>query len=133
MSYREDRPDQLRDIVSERDPQCIAVNMTSDTELLPMEGRHLANGLSHTDFVNLKRTLGEPWASRLASAEKLIAQFRGRRVALELIEFAKIAELTRHLLDKALSNEVIAPGRTTLGDVMWWLDEERARLGLESG
>lgn len=130
---REGRPDKLRDIVRERDPRRIAVNMTSDTELLPMEGRHLANGLSHTDFVNLKRTLGEPWASRLASAEKLIAQFRGRRVALELIEFAKIAELTRHLLDKALSNEVIAPGRTTLGDVMWWLDEERARLGLESG
>ena len=129
----EGSPDELAEIVRNRDPQRIAVNMTTDEALYPMEGRHLSNGLAHTDFINLKRTLGEPWSSRLVSAEKLIAQFRGRRVALELVEFAKIAELTRNLLDRALSNEVVTPGKTTLGDVMWWLDEERLRLGLESG
>jgi Xaa-Pro aminopeptidase len=98
-----------------------------------MEGRHLSNGLSFTDYKNLQATLGEPYASRLVSAEKLIAQFRGRRVTLELVEFSRIGEITRKLLDRALSNEVITPGVTTLGDVVWWLEEQRVAMGLESG
>ncbi len=126
-------PSEIGAFVRARDPKTIAVNFTTDKELFAMEGRHLSDGISHTDFANLKRALGEPYASRLVSAEKLIAQYRGRRVGLELIEFSKIADATRNLLDRALSNEVITPGKTTLGDVMWWLDEERKKQGLESG
>lgn len=126
-------PDDIRSFVDERAPQRIGVNFTTDTSIHPMEGRHLSNGLSFTDYKNLQATLGEPYASRLVSAEKLIAQFRGRRVALELIEFSRIGEITRILLDRALSNEVITPGVTTLGDVVWWLEEQRVAMGLESG
>ena len=126
-------PNGIGKFVRERDPQSIAVNFSSDTELFPMEGRHLSDGISHTDFKNLKAALGEPYASRLVSAEKLIAHWRGRRVGLELVEFSKIAEITRQLLDRALSNEVITPGKTTLGDVMWWLEEQRKQRGLSSG
>ncbi|MCZ0953091.1 MAG: M24 family metallopeptidase, partial [Rhodospirillaceae bacterium] len=126
-------PSEVADFVREREPRAIGVNFTTDTELYPREGRHLSNGISHTDFANLQAALGEPYASRLVSAERLIAHFRGRRVALELIEFSKIAEITRTLLDRALSNEVVTPGVTTQGDVMWWLDEQRVQLGLESG
>jgi len=126
-------PDDIRSFVEERAPQRIGVNFTTDAELHPMEGRHLSNGLSYTDYKILQTALGEPYASRLVSAEKLIAQFRGRRVALELVEFSRIAEITRKLLDRALSNEVITPGVTTQGDVMWWLEEQRAAMGLESG
>jgi Xaa-Pro aminopeptidase len=126
-------PDDIRSFVDERAPQRIGVNFTTDTSIHPMEGRHLSNGLSFTDYSNLQATLGEPYASRLVSAEKLIAQFRGRRVALELVEFSRIGEITRKLLDRALSNEVITPGVTTLGDVVWWLEEQRVAMGLESG
>lgn len=126
-------PDDIRSFVEERAPQRIGVNITTDAELHPMEGRHLSNGLSYTDYKNLKVALGEPYASRLVSAEKLIAQFRGRRVTLELVEFSRIAEITRKLLDRALSNEVITPGVTTQGDVVWWLEEQRVAMGLESG
>jgi len=126
-------PEDIRSFVEERSPQRIGVNFTTDAELHPMEGRHLSNGLSYTDYRNLQTALGEPYASRLVSAEELIAQFRGRRVALELIEFSQIGEITRKLLDRALSNEVITPGVTTLGDVVWWLEDQRVAMGLESG
>jgi Xaa-Pro aminopeptidase len=126
-------PFDIAEFVKTRDPARIGVNFTTDSDLYPMEGRHLSDGISHTDFKNLQAALGEPYSSRLVSAEKLIAQYRGRRVALELVEFSKIAEITRSLLDRALSNEVVTPGVTTLGDVMWWLDEQRAAKGLESG
>jgi len=123
----------LRAFVAERDPGRIAVNITTDTELFPPEGRPLSDGLSHTDYKNLKRELGEPYASRLVSAERLIADFRAERVAGEIIQFSKVAYVNRDLQERALSNEVITPGKTSLMDVCWWLDEQRHALGFESG
>jgi len=123
----------LKSFVTKRDPKQIAVNMTTADGLWPMEGRHLGDGLSHMDFINLKKALGEPYASRLVSAERLISDFRSERVAGEIIEFSKVADLTRSYLERALSNEVITPGKTTQNDVAWWLDEQRHALGLKTG
>jgi Xaa-Pro aminopeptidase len=123
----------LRSFVAERDPKRIGINMSTVTELWPPEGRHLTDGLSHTDYINLKKELGEPYASRLVSAEKLISDFRSERVAGEVIEFSKIANITRKLIERALSNEVITPGKTTMNEVCWWLEEQRQALGLECG
>jgi len=123
----------LKAFVKERDPKRIAVNYTTDTELFPPEGRHLSDGLSHTDYLNLKKELGEPYASRLVSAERLIADFRAERVPGEIIQFSKVAFMNRGLQRRALSNEVITPGKTTLMDICWWLDEQRHALGYESG
>lgn len=118
----------LRSIVLERDPQRIALNYLE----LPNsnEGQHVADGLTHTDFKFLSDELGEPYASRFVSAQRLIADFRGERVALELVEFSKVANLTGSYIERALSNEVITPGVTTHNDVSWWLEEQRERMGL---
>ncbi len=118
----------LRSIVLERDPQRIALNYLE----LPNsnEGQHVADGLTHTDFKFLSDELGEPYASRFVSAQRLIADFRGERVALELVEFSKVGELTSSYIERALSNEVITPGVTTHNDVAWWLEEQRERMGL---
>ena len=59
-----------------------------------------------------------------------IADFHGEHVAGEIIEFSKIAAITRRELQRALSNEVITPGKTTYHDVTRWLDERRQSLGL---
>ena len=128
-----DSIENLRSFVAKRDPKRIAVNISSAKKLSLPEGRHLFDGLSHTDYLNLKKALGEPYASRLISAEKLISDFRSERVAGEIIEFSKVANITRRLLERALSNEVITPGKTTLLDVCWWLEEQRKKQGLERG
>ena len=75
--------------------------------------------------------LAEPFRSRFVSAQKLIASFHGDRVATELVEFAKAAALTRHYLERALSNEVITSGLTTHDQVAWWLEEKRQLHGLQ--
>jgi Xaa-Pro aminopeptidase len=126
-------PRRLRSFVAERDPKRIGVNMSTANELFSPEGRHLSDGLSHTDYINLQKALGEPYASRLVSAEKLISDFRSERVTGEIIEFSKIADITRRLIERALSNEVITPGKTTMNDVCWWLEEQRHTMCLESG
>ncbi|HWP99342.1 MAG TPA: M24 family metallopeptidase [Vicinamibacterales bacterium] len=114
----------LRAFVAERAPRRIGVNMS--------EAIGAADGLSHTAYLELARTLGEPWASRLVSAEKLVSDFRSRRVASEIAAFGEAAQISRLLAERALSNEVIAPGRTTLEDVAWWLQDRLLERGLTS-
>ncbi len=128
-----ERISSLRSFVSERDPKRIGINVSTATELWPPEGRHLTDGLSHTDFLNLKKELGEPYASRLVSAEKLIADFRSERVAGEIIEFSKIANITRRLIERALSNEVITVGKTTMNEVCRWLEDQQKAMDVERG
>ena len=114
----------LADFVRQRDPKRIAVNMSD--EIGP------ADGLSVTMLAHLKKTLGEPYASRLVSAEKLVVDFRTRRVASEIVAFGEAAGIAVQLAERALSNEVITVGRTTLEDVAWWMQDRLLERGLGS-
>ena len=116
--------DTLASFVAERDPQRIGVNLSRS--IGP------ADTLTHTGWEQLVETLGEPYASRLVSAEKLVSDFRSRRVASELAAFAEAGELSRVLAERALSNEVITPGETTLADVAWWMSDRLLERGLGS-
>jgi Xaa-Pro aminopeptidase len=53
-------------------------------------------------------------------------------VAAEIVAFGEAAGIAVTLTERALSNEVIAPGRTTLEDVAWWLQDRLLERGLES-
>ncbi len=110
--------------VKARDPKRIGVNMSA--EIGP------ADGLSYTMHQHLTKTLGAPYADRLVSAERLVSEFRSRRVASEIVAFGEAAGLAVQLAERALSNEVITPGRTTLEDVAWWLQDRLLERGLES-
>ena len=114
----------LRAFVAERDPQRIGIN-TADSI-------GAADGLSHTMHGALLETLGEPYAGRLVSAEKLISDFRSRRVASEIIAFGEAGEISRNIAERAFSNEVITPGQTTLEDVAWWMQDQLLERGLDS-
>ena len=105
----------LADYVKARDPKRIGVNMSE--QIGP------ADGLSVTMLAHLKKTMGEPYAGRLVSAEKLVADFRSHRVAAEIVAFGEAAGIAIQLTERALSNEVITPGKTTLEDVAWWLQD----------
>ena len=125
--------DLLNQFVNERNPKKIAVNYSTEKKLVPMEGRHAVDGLSYTDFNNLKNTLGKVYASRLTSAELLISDYRSERVIGEIIEFSKVARTTIRLLQRALSNEVITIGKTTQLDIGWWLEDKREKLNYKRG
>jgi Xaa-Pro aminopeptidase len=120
-----DIPDGAPDLlafVRERNPKKIGLNMSEEI------GR--ADGLTHTLHQHVVKTLGPEYASRIVSAEKLVSDFSSRRVASELVAFGEAGDIGRELLERALSNEVITPGKTTLADVAWWLSEQMLRRGL---
>jgi Xaa-Pro aminopeptidase len=115
---------ELAAFVNARNPKRIGVNMSD--EIGP------ADGLSYTMHRHLVKTLGEPFASRLVSAERLVSEFRSRRVASEIVAFGESAGIAVQLAERALSNEVITPGKTTLEDVAWWLQDRLLERGLGS-
>jgi len=110
--------------VKARDPKRIGLNMSD--EIGP------ADGLSVTMHAHLKKTLGEPYASRFTSAEKLVVDFRSPRVAAEIVAFGEAAGIAIQLTERALSNEVITPGKTTLEDVAWWMQDRLLERALGS-
>ena len=114
----------VKKFVAERAPKRIGVNMSDEIGA--------ADGLSHAAYLELTKTLGEPWASRFASAEKLVSDFRARRVASEVSAFSEAAHLSRLIAERALSNEVIDPGATTLEGVAWWMQDRLLERGVTS-
>jgi Xaa-Pro aminopeptidase len=115
---------ELKAFVSERNPRRIAVNMSADIGL--------ADGLSHTAYGQLVTTLGQPFASRLVSAEKLFSDYRSRHTASEIGAMAQAGEISREIAERAFSNEIIVPGVTTLEDVAWWMWDQLLQRGLGS-
>mgnify|MGYP005836883363 CR=1 FL=1 len=112
----------LGDFVRSRNPRRIGVNMS--------EEMGLADGLTHTLHAHLVKELGPTYAARLVSAEKMVSDFSSRRTASEIVAFGEAGEIGRQIAERALSNEVITPGITTLADVAWWIQDEMLRRGL---
>jgi Xaa-Pro aminopeptidase len=114
----------LASFVSDRNPARIGVNMSRSIGA--------ADGLSHTSYEALLEELGETYRSRLVSAEKLVSDFRSRRVTTEVAAFAEAGEMSREIAERAFSNEVITPGVTALEDVAWWIMDQLLARGLGS-
>ena len=123
-AYDVDSTVALGRFVAERRPRRIGLNMS--------EEMGLADGLSHTLYNHIMKEVGPEYASRLVSAEKMISDFSSRRVASELVAFGEATEMGRQIAERALSNEVITPGVTTLRDVAWWIQDQMLTRGLGS-
>ncbi len=117
--------DEITEFVAERDPKTIAVN-TSDWLAI-------ADGISHSQYVRLGKILGPKYSKRIISAEKVITDFRSRRILREVTLMTNALEIHRQILERSLSNEVVTPGVTTLGEIGWWVKEEFFKRGLTRG
>jgi Xaa-Pro dipeptidase len=117
--------DEITEFVAERDPKKIAVN-TSDWLAK-------ADGISYSQYVRLEKILGPRYSKRIVSAENVITHFRTRRTLREVTLMTNALEIHRQILERALSNEVITPGVTTLQDIGWWVKEEFYKRNLTRG
>jgi Xaa-Pro aminopeptidase len=116
--------DELKDFVTTRNPKKIGLNISKH-----MGG---ADGLTHSAYLELSGVLGKTYEARFVSAEKLVSDFRSRRVASEIAIYGEAGELSYTIAERALSNEIITPGVTTLEDVAWWMKEQQFKHNLGS-
>ncbi|HEX6044658.1 MAG TPA: M24 family metallopeptidase [Pyrinomonadaceae bacterium] len=113
----------LRRIVEERSPKAIGLNMGGN--------RGATDGLTHDAYKFLTEALGPDYSARFVSAAPLIIEYMDTRVPEEFEHYRTAVELTDILTQRAFSNEVITPGKTTVGDVRWWFLQQVNNLGLD--
>ncbi|WP_281543235.1 M24 family metallopeptidase [Maribacter aestuarii] len=116
--------DELKEFVKKRNPKTIGLNISKN-----FGG---ADGLTHSAYLELTEILGEEYAKRFVSAEKLVSDFRSRRVASEIAIYGEAGELSYTIAEKAFANDVITPGVTTLEDVAWFMKEQQFKNNLGS-
>ena len=112
----------LKRIVEERKPKTIALNMGGT--------RGATNGITHETYKFLADTLGPDYSSRFVSAAPLIVEYMDTRLPEELETYRSAVAVTDILTQRAFSNEVITPGKTTVGDVRFWFLQQLNNLGL---
>ncbi|HEX8736491.1 MAG TPA: M24 family metallopeptidase [Pyrinomonadaceae bacterium] len=112
----------LKQIVTERNPKTIALNMGG--------GRGQSDGITHDAYKFLVETLGKETEARFISGGKFITDYLDTRLPEELEHYRQAVLLTDILTRRAFSNEVVTPGKTTVGDVRWWLYQQINNLGL---
>jgi len=113
----------LRKIVEERNPKAIALNFGG--------ARGATGGLTYDAHKFLADALGPEYAARFVSAAPLVVEYMDTRLPDELEHYRTAAQITDILTRHAFSNEVIKPGKTTVGDVRWWFLQQVSRLGLD--
>jgi len=114
----------LKKIVAERNPKTIALNFGGP--------RGATNGLTYDAHKFLSETLGTEFAQRFVSAAPLIVEYMDTRLPDELEHYRKAVELTDIITQRAFSNEVIIPGKTTVGDVRYWWLQQMSSRGLDT-
>ena len=117
-------PATLRKLVEERNPKSIALNMGGT--------RGATTGLTQDSFKFLTDTLGQEYSTRFVSAAPLIIEYMDTRLPEELEHYRAAVALTEILTQRAFSNEVITPGKTTAGDVRWWFLQQINNAGLDT-
>jgi Xaa-Pro aminopeptidase len=81
----------------------------------------MTRSLTHDTHRLIVDAIGPEYARRIVSAQDLIEEYADTRLPDELPHYRTAVQLTEALVRRALSNEVITPGRTTVGDVRRWL------------
>ncbi|MFG0256990.1 MAG: M24 family metallopeptidase [Phycisphaerales bacterium JB043] len=121
----EDQPNQwarLAEIISERDPERIALNFS--------EAFALADGMTLSEYRQLHDALDEPMRERIVGGEGLAIGWLETRTEMEMELYPQIMAIARSIIREGFSGEVIEAGVTTTQDMEWWFRERIRSLRL---
>ncbi|MEE9502600.1 MAG: M24 family metallopeptidase [Candidatus Aminicenantaceae bacterium] len=110
--------------IKELDPKKIGVNQS---RTIPM-----CDGLTVEMKKFLVESIGPKYTERLVSAESMIVDFLDTRLPEELPYFKEAAELSKMIHQEVLSRKVIEPGKTTLGDIRWYIYDRLTQLQIDT-
>jgi Xaa-Pro dipeptidase len=92
--------------------------------------RGVQRSLTHDSYLLLAEMMGKESEDRFVSAADLIEEYLDTRTPEESEHYRSAVAVTEGIARRALSNEVIKPGTTTVGDVRNWLYDEMGRIGV---
>lgn len=112
----------LRKLVEQKNPKVIGINESS--------AWNHADGLTANEKRELTEALGPALASRMKSAEMLAVGWLEYKLPEELEAYRHVMKVAHMVIREAFSNNVITPGKTTSDDVVWWMRQRVAEMGL---
>ncbi|MDE0898507.1 MAG: M24 family metallopeptidase [Longimicrobiales bacterium] len=86
--------------------------------------RGMTRSLTWDSYDFLAEAMGADAERRFSSAEALIDEFLATRIPEEWAHYERLVALTEYVTKRALSNEAITPGVTTVGDVRRFMYDE---------
>ena len=110
--------------VDDRRPKTIALNFGGT--------RGQQSGLTYDGYKFLADALGPDNEKKFVSAANLLTEFFDTRLPEELEHYRTAVLATDVITRRAFSNEVITPGKTTAGDVRWWMIQQLNDLGVDT-
>ena len=111
----------LAQLVSERDPQVIAVNIDHE--------HNFADGLTAGEWEQMAEALGQDYASRVVRNPRLAIDYLAMRVPGMTPYYRRLQSIVHEVISAAFSNLVIEPGVTTTDDVVWWMRQRVNDMG----
>jgi Xaa-Pro aminopeptidase len=109
-------------LVDQYDPKTIGLSIGGT--------RGVTRSLTFDTHAFLRRAMGPKYVERFVSAADLIEEYLDTRLPEEKEHYTTAVALTEYVVKRALSNEVIVPGRTTVGEVRRWLYDAIAAHGV---
>jgi hypothetical protein len=118
--------DVLTKVIHERKPKKIALNI--DTTFAFADGLTLGEytGMLSRDVMKSDST----WKARIVPAGRLAVDLIAVRQPEEEATFGAMNRVTWDIIEEAFSGRVITPGTTRTSDVVWWMRQKVADLGL---
>lgn len=116
--------DELRKLVDGRNPKTIALNIGGT--------RGQQSGLTFDGYRFLADALGPENEKRFISAADLLTEFFDTRLPEELEHYRTAVLATDIITRRAFSNEVVKPGKTTAGDIRWWMLQQLNDIGVDT-
>lgn len=86
--------------------------------------RGVQRSLTYDTYNFIAEKMGSDAAQHFVPAADLIEEYLDTRIPEEFATYQAMVQLTDSLTRRALSNEVIHPGKTTVGDVRRWLYDQ---------
>ena len=103
------------------------------TIALALSGRRgVTRSITHDAYLMITSALGPEGTARIVSAAPLIEEYCDTRLPEERAYYTTLVRLTDQITKRALSNEVITPDRTTVGDVRRWLYDAMWAAGVRT-
>lgn len=114
--------DALRRLVDEKHPATIGINES--------DAWNHADGITANEKRRLVDALGPEHAARLKSAEMLAVGWLEVKLPEELEAYRHVMKVAHMVIREAFSSRVVVPGTTTNEDVVWWMRQRVAEMGL---
>jgi Xaa-Pro aminopeptidase len=114
----------LAPVVEACAPRTIAVNISRT--------HAFSDGLTAGEWEQMQEALPPAYRDRVVRRELLALHYIEERLPEMMPTYARMQRLAHDIIRAAFSSEVITPGETRTEDVVWWMRQRLADLGLDT-